>query len=457
MVLGLWVAAAVAAVAYAVLFAVLAVATRPSPAHAGPRTLDPPGGEPPAVVGFLANAWGVPRSAVPATLLDLAARGMVEVQHLGPGEFTVRLRGGGGGAAAGPLTAYEKRVLDLVRSLERNGEVPGDALTTGSEDRAEQWWKSFSSEVVADARARGLTRPRWSGSLLVLLTCAAVVPSVLAASALSVKPLPGGDSLGWQGFLGVSFLLTCMLLAPVGWLRAERDTPLGLSVAGRWLGLRDQLADDESFAEQPPGGVAVWGRLLAFGAAFGVARGVLREMPMGAESPTEAWSPYGGRWHVVRVRYPRYVPPGWGGGPVRTSLLGLAFVAVVAFFAVVMGPALVDQAGEQVAVWRAVAGVLLAGLGMVGLYGAARLALGLSDLGRGRGVEGRVVRMRPGPSSNNQAPTATYVAVDDGVSGAVDAFLVDNGKLAGIGVGDEVRLVATPRLGWVRSVEALTA
>ena len=39
-------------------------------------------------------------------------------------------------------------------------------------------------------------------------------------------------------------------------MRAERDTPTGLATASRWLGLRRQLAGDESFGEQPPAAVA---------------------------------------------------------------------------------------------------------------------------------------------------------------------------------------------------------
>jgi len=43
------------------------------------------GEEPPAVVDLLTNDWRVTPDAIPATLLDLAARGFVDLDQLGPG------------------------------------------------------------------------------------------------------------------------------------------------------------------------------------------------------------------------------------------------------------------------------------------------------------------------------------------------------------------------------------
>jgi hypothetical protein len=49
----------------------------------GPRTLEL-GPEPPAVVNFLVNDFRVTDDAVPATLIDLAARNVVDVEWRGP-------------------------------------------------------------------------------------------------------------------------------------------------------------------------------------------------------------------------------------------------------------------------------------------------------------------------------------------------------------------------------------
>ena len=57
----------------------------------GPETMDG-GSEPPAVANFLSNRWEVTTSAIPATLVDLAARGHVGIEAIGDGENLIRLR-----------------------------------------------------------------------------------------------------------------------------------------------------------------------------------------------------------------------------------------------------------------------------------------------------------------------------------------------------------------------------
>ena len=69
---------------------VYALRTPPRP-PTGPRTLDL-GPEPPAVANLLVNDFSVTDEAVPATLLDLAARRVLEIEERGPDVFYVRLR-----------------------------------------------------------------------------------------------------------------------------------------------------------------------------------------------------------------------------------------------------------------------------------------------------------------------------------------------------------------------------
>ena len=456
----LGIGAAGALVVYALVFAAMAVRSRPRDPEPGPPAMDLPDDAPPAVVGLITNAWGVPRAAAPATLLDLAARGLLEIQHLGPGEFTVRVLDGP--ARAERLAAYEERVLDLVRRLERHGEVPGDALTLGDPDGAKRWWDGFEREVVADARSRGLSRARWRARELTALFIASLAPAMLAAGAVVASPSHDGDPV--EGFIGFAAFFVLVLLAPLAWLRAERDTPAGLAAAGRWLGLRRHLAADESFAEQPPAAVSVWERLLSYGTALGVARGVVRELPLGGESANEAWSPYGGQWHIVRVRYPRLLPPGWGRHPAMAVLIGLlataasGLVAWVLFHivALALDEVIADEVLPGGAQFGVAAGLslMLAAVTAFALNSATLLVLGLSDLAARRTVTGRVVRMRPGPRRGNQQRRAvqTYVAVDQGTSAEVRAWLVDNDRCAHVSQGDEVSVVASPRLGWVESI-----
>ena len=86
------IAAAAALAAWLLLLAVLTLATRARMPEPGPEALDLPGDEPPAVVAMLANGWEVGHEAVPATLIDLAARKIVAIEGVGLDRFVVRLR-----------------------------------------------------------------------------------------------------------------------------------------------------------------------------------------------------------------------------------------------------------------------------------------------------------------------------------------------------------------------------
>src|SRR5205807_7981537 len=79
--------------------------------------------------------------------------------------------------------------------------------------------------------------------------------------------------------------------------------------------------------------VAIWDRVRSYGGAMGVGAGAIRERPMGAESETEAWTAYGGRWRVVHVRYPWRFPAGWGRSPAGAVAIGLAIFVPAALVA----------------------------------------------------------------------------------------------------------------------------
>jgi len=103
-----------------------AFATRPRNVEPAPATMEL-GGEPPAVVDLLTNEWRVTPDAIPATLLDLAARGYVDLDQYGPERTVCRVRR----ADTGGLQPYERMVLEHVAGLAVDGIVPADALTTG--------------------------------------------------------------------------------------------------------------------------------------------------------------------------------------------------------------------------------------------------------------------------------------------------------------------------------------
>ena len=258
----------------------------------------------------------------------------------------VRRHAAGDGAS---LTGYEGMVLDHVAGLAghtEDGRVPARALTTGPEHSAKRWWRNFRSSVVDEARGRGLSRPRWPAGLKAVMIGAAVPVALTVALAASTarddpsdpddNPVEGAFAAGLITLVGAGAL--------VGSRSGERDTPEGRQAAARWLGLREALGEDPLFAEQPPAAVAIWDHLLAHGTALGVAHGVVAALPMGTESDTEAWSPFGGRWRVVRVRYPRRLPPGYGLHPGLAVLYGLLHLLITA----TMLPLAVGVAGPLV-------------------------------------------------------------------------------------------------------------
>lgn len=101
------------------------LATRPTRVAAAPPTPEL-GDEPPAVVSLLASHWRLTENTAESTLLDLAARRLVELRQPAdnPYQTTVHLTGA---APPGDIAPYERRVLARIRGLAVLG-----ALASGS-------------------------------------------------------------------------------------------------------------------------------------------------------------------------------------------------------------------------------------------------------------------------------------------------------------------------------------
>jgi hypothetical protein len=440
------------------LLGVLAAATNPREVDPGPETLDLGGAEPPAVVSLIAGDWRLGHQAIPATLLDLAARRRLAIDQYGDRTMVRVLAHPPTRAGDPPLTTYEEMVLAHLRKLAAptdDGAIPTEALTTGPDDESKGWWKRFNGAVTADARARGLSRARWSPAARAVLTVAALVVAVAVALAVSSLPDdpddPDDDPV--TAAAGIGIVTWGGLLAVVGALAEERDTRQGREAAARWLGLRAMLAEDHLFAEHGPAGVAIWDRHIAYGAALGVARGAVAALPLGAESDTEAWSPVGGQWRVVRIRYPEKIPPGYGQHPLKVTALGLLQAGIAALVLRAAPDALDalrdtirDTVDEEIPTalgtgLSVVLAVLLAAAGLVLLRGVWMLAFGLNDLITGRDqVEGRVLRNR-----------GRHVAIDDGTARRVRALLLEAPTAAP--QGSTARARVSPRLRHVKDFE----
>lgn len=430
--LGLLTVAPAAIAAWLLAAVVLYVVRRPHEPPVGPHTLEL-GPEPPAVVNFLVHDFRVGREAVPATLLDLAARGVIEIEQRGPGAFYVRLKD----RSEQSLTSYEDRVLRHLRERARDGVVPAKALTTGPQEASTRWRRGFTNAVVADAQRRGLSRDRLDNGLITALGAAALVPAGL------VWRLVGGWEAGLLAFAGALSLL--------GWVKArhpQQETLSGLDAASRWLGVRAALAENEVFATRSPLEVVLWDRLLAYGAALGVAGGASEQLPMGAESDHRAWSAHSGRWREVRVRYPRFFPLGWGLQPHVAVLAGVGAAASGAAVLVLAAPILRDVAGW----WRVLPGTFAALACAVIGGGVVLVATGVADFGSSRCVSGPILRLR---ALGSEKRRRYYVAVDDGSSSTVRAWSVDPLTYARLSQGDVVTVDLTRTLCSVRSVDVL--
>ena len=416
---------AVAALAAGALWllaaAVVFVRRRPAEPPVGARTLEL-GPEPPAVANFLVNDFRVTADSVAATLIDLAARNVVDVEQRGPGVFYVRLRS----APAEQLTTYEQRVLDHLRARAVDGVVPAEALTTGPDQESARWKRRFVNEVVSDAQRRGLSRDAVAGSAFTALTLAAAVPALL------VWALSG---------VGAGIVVLVAGVGILGWIRArhpQRETPEGLAAAARWLGVRAELAENEVFQTHSPLTVELWDRLLAYGAALGAAGGASGPLPLGTESDTDAWSAHSGRWRPVRIVYRRLWPPGWGLDPLIAIVAGIGAALAGALVLYWLGPGLVG-AGFF--------GVLLIVPCAAVLVGITLAVLAYADLRSTVEVTGPILRLR---AFGEEKRARYYLAVDDGESGRVLAWRVSPRHYLSLTQGEIVTVATTRNLGCVR-------
>ncbi len=462
------------------LLALVAARTRVRRPLVAPPSMDVPDpAATAAVVNLLVSDFVVSEEAVPATVIDLAAKGWLDIESYDVGrQVVVRVPRRAG---HGLLQPHEQRVLDHVRQVAVDGVVPAGALSTGPADQSTRWWRGFRSEVVADASKRGLCRRRWpvrAPALGTLMLMASLALDWAAGRFHDAKDLRFTPLL-WAA-VGAAGLLA-LVVTRIGSSDRQRDTDEGRVEAGRWLALRHYLADNGSFALAPAGSVVIWDQYLAYAAAMGLARQAVNELPLGAESDHQAWSSYGGRWRLVHVRYP-HVRPGWGRHPLAALTLGLIGAALAA---AILRLALFVHSDPLTGIGsiggshaRSVHIVHLAAtivtlLVVIPLaWSAVQIACAVIDLVTTRAVTGVVLRHRLRPRAMPLAPKALrwsidrayasraersrwFVAVDDGTADSVNAWSVGAAVYDKVQQGQRVQAVVTRMLGHVRSIEVL--
>lgn len=492
----LWLAIAWAALLGALLLvAFLAWRNRPRQPATGPATMElrP---ETPAIVDLLTGDFRVTPEAVPATLLDLAARRWVELEQVGEGTV-LRVPSGEG---EGALTPYEQRVLRHVRGLAQDGIVPAHALTTGPEDVSDRWWRRFRKDVIADAQGRGLCVKRWRLGQLALMWGGIVVSGILLRVALAVGD-PRGTAVGpaerrleaadLNTPATYAFLLGGLVFLGLVWLavrysrsQQQRDTDAGLAAAAHWMGVRKQLSEQGEFSDKPAASVVLWERYLGYAAAMDLAPIAVRQLPLGAEDDRRAWSRATGGWRKVRVVYPK-LRPAWGRHPLQALLVSAvrgAIAGAIVWFAVRAAAGEIEQVRDldaEVQTWIARIGPIVAVVLLpVVLWQVVTFLMALVDLFGRREVTGVLLRKRviasgdwlpkplrwlwrrrtdPDTGMRVQVKRRHYLAVDTGKRDRIPAWRVKP-EVYGRAPAQlaEVRARATPLLGHVKSVEMTT-
>ncbi|GAA1984050.1 DUF2207 family protein [Kitasatospora viridis] len=393
----------------------------------------------PALAALIVGGVWARADAEAATLLDLAARGLIRIDPTGPGARDALVTVTADAAQAEALLPYERQVLHRVARIAVGGQVPLGALARGGTGQSSTWQREFRKAVEAEGRERGLLRDRYDRSRRRLLMLLAVLP--VAAFWLAMA-LPHGS---WIGSPPLA-LLPWLLVA--GTADAAGKFPVATAAARpeHWQQYGERLAA-EGAATRTPASATTGDRTLAYAAALGVARTAAAAVRFGTPDPRRAWSTQGGQWHQVQLRRARF---GSLAAPGRMAAVGgtagLLLLGLVAL--VVRAAGQRDAWGQPVV--SAPAAVYGGGLlGALALVGLACAAIGILDLRHRQEVVGELVRAHRTAVGGKQP---ARVAVDPGTGGTIWVLPVRPELLDGLTEGQRVRLTRSRWRGYVHDV-----
>ena len=428
--------------------------------------------ETPAIVDLLTGGFDVEDDAVPATVVDLAARGWYTIEDYG--EDTI-IRTKRVPPTDDRLQPYEQRVLDYIDAHTIDGVVPTRVLTTGRKQISKRWFRGFTNEVVHHAQQLGLCSRRWGWGQIAaawVLAGLAGVPAFLVFDAAeAADDVSDWASLGnlLAGLAIVVAVLLAYVAVRVSRYSAQRDTGAGTAAAAHWLGVRDFYRTSGQFADKSAASVAIWDRHLAYATAMGLAHEVQRQIPFESEHDRHAWSRATGQWRRVKVRY-RTIRPGWGMHPVLVvfqSFFTIALLGALAWASWNVADGTWKQHYESyVAVtpeqerWiNLVAMALVVIPAAFMTHALVRFLLGGADLFRRRTIEGELVRARAFGGSDDTEPRY-HLAIDTATQptregDTILAFKVRSSIYRQVAQGARVRARVSPALGYVASIETI--
>jgi uncharacterized membrane protein len=234
----------------------------------------------PALVSSLWKMGSPEDSAVTATLMDLAIRGVVKLEPVEEQD-----KGGLFGIGAHTDKTYsltlDRSKLDLASSLERQlidllfDEVAhADSfnmeelkkLAKAHPETIVNGLKKWKQAVEADGRARGFLEKTGETAKAVTFGLATLLGIVSIGAAMLVGgPIPA---------LGVPVAIVMVVLA----LFMSRRSRAANELYAKYRGLRDYLRDFSRLDEQPPTGIVLWERFLVLAVVFGIAEQVIEAM-----------------------------------------------------------------------------------------------------------------------------------------------------------------------------------
>ena len=408
-----------------------------------------PGSLPPGLVTYVAGGYDRVTRAFNQTLTSLAERGWLVLTPEDTGASTAQLMRM---PARGELPKFEALVLARVQACSRAmPTVPLSVLTDQSGDEYRAWSKDFTKALNDATRKSGLTTRRMHGAFTVpvaLLTAA--IGGAVAGLADSANRADAATSAAFFAFIfglilgaGLSLhRLTDYGRQVAAWGRAqlERGT-LAVPVA---LEPADAIPQDAV-----PAGVLPQAAVVApvspaaplSPAEFLVAKDG-RPPP-----PGQAWSSFGGRWHLATV------------GPVETPVRGRPIVLAAAaynaiFFSVpcvLLG--LLQIKGLQGEALAAAPTAVFVLFGALVWFPRFRRRLGIT---RRIVYRGQVVKqwLQSDPR-NDEAPSLRCCCVDDGHSEVARTFFLKQKTYKNLHVGDNVEVVYSPRWQLLRRIRRI--
>ena len=310
--IGRWAAVALALLVWVpFLFLYFRYGREYKPSLPGEYYRDIPAGLPPAIVSYLWTMGDVPHSAVTATIVDLANRGVVRIESAaaddssasGKDKPTYRLTLDT--TKTGGLDQIDSDLLGFLFTM-----VAGDTTLTIPEmrDYAKANQKEFRGGLAAwhktvTTRAEQLgfmekAGQTASGCMVGVAVIVWIVGPILSVVFETVWPLIAGIASG------IAVLIASRAL--------KRRTREAADLHAKYHGLRNYMRDFGRMQEKPPTAVVLWEQYLVLAIVFGIADQVIKDMQVAV--PEVVNDPAFRSEHVVHARSPA---PAWDSARLR--------------------------------------------------------------------------------------------------------------------------------------------